>query len=71
MNNTDKTIEQVYRCHGLDAQGRECGQLHPESSIAVRPGTRVLYCDQCQSEDVRLCTESEEALTAYHGLTGE
>lgn len=50
MNNTDKSIEQVYEC-------RECGSLHREGTISVRPGTRVLYCDQCQSEDVRLCIE--------------
>lgn len=52
MNNTDKDQEQVYRC-------QQCGQLHPESTIAVRPGTKTLYCDQCQSEDVRLVVESE------------
>lgn len=59
MNNTDKSIEQVYRCHGVDAQGRECGQLHREGTISVRPGTETLYCDLCQSEDVRLVVESE------------
>lgn len=42
--------EQVYRCLG-------CGTLHQESEIASRPISKVLYCDQCQSEDIRLEVE--------------
>jgi hypothetical protein len=53
--------EQVYQCQGYPATNttpaRPCGQLHPGSTVAVRPGTETPYCDQCQSERLRLLTE--------------
>lgn len=49
MNNSDKDQEQVYQCC-------ECGSLHGEREIASRPVSRVLYCDQCNSENVALVT---------------
>jgi Zn finger protein HypA/HybF involved in hydrogenase expression len=39
--------EQVYEC-------QECNSIHYETEIAVNPCTRKLYCDVCQSENIRL-----------------
>ena len=47
MSNRDKDQEQVYQC-------QECGSVHAESTIRCRPHTKVLYCDQCQSEAIKL-----------------
>ncbi len=54
--------EQVYVCGGWP--GLSCGQLHQESTVAIRETTvdgrveRTLYCDQCGSEALRLCDEA-------------
>lgn len=49
-NNTNKDQEQVYQC-------QECGSVWPETTISVRPISKVLYCRSCQGEDVRLVVE--------------
>ena len=55
MRNVDKDPEHVYECRGWE--DRPCGTLHSEATISTRPLTDTLYCDQCQSEDLRLCVE--------------
>ncbi len=62
--------EQIYRCYGTDSQGRECGQLHQEATVAVREEIvdkgveRTMYCSACNSEALKLCTE---AMAVDHG----
>ena len=50
MTHTSGYQEQVYEC-------QECGSLHCGTEIASRPISKALYCDQCQSERVRLCED--------------
>lgn len=92
MKRDTHNTEQVYICDGWPKTDTRpalpCGQLHQESTVAVREAiingqvSRTLYCDQCGSERLRLCTEvmaveagrrqrEDDALAAWHGLTGE
>ena len=48
MNRYEQQQEDVYQC-------KKCGQLFPESTVAVRPMSEEKYCSTCQGE-VKLCT---------------
>ncbi len=61
--------EQVYECMGWDKTDSRpaipCGVYHQESTVAVREAIvdrrveRTMYCDQCGSEALKLCTEDD------------
>ena len=68
MKRDTHNTEQVYVCDGwLAAPHRPampCGTYHQESTVAVRETItdgrveRTMYCDQCNSERLRLCDEA-------------
>jgi len=49
MNRYEQQQEDVYQC-------KKCGQLFPESTVAVRLTNKEKYCDICQGE-VEVCGE--------------
>jgi len=82
MNQDTHNTEQVYQC-------QDCQIYHQEPAVAVRTEivnghvSRTMYCDQCGSEELRLCTENDaiedgrrqrendETRIARHELIGE
>ena len=70
MKRDTHDTEQIYVCDGWpktnDRPATPCGVYHQESTVAVRKAfvsrgvEKVMYCDQCGSEALRLCTEELE-----------